>query len=781
MTLKTILAACCCALIVGSAVAKSSDAAFTAPDASNLVPAVTIERSVHLRENQEYLTRDVAFPGRWNDDGQHYVYRKTVAGGFAFVSYDPATGTKAPAFDQAALAQGLGKALGSKVDPWRLPFDTFHFVDGGHAIAFEMDEHRWRCGLASDACAAKPSTSSGEVRDLDSGVVRDLKVPVDNHPRQSPDGRWEAHVQAYNLAIRPIGGAWQLYSNDGSAADFYDPESIHWSPDSRKLVAYRVTPGYRRIVYKVQSSPTDQLQPKLIAQLYPKPGDAVDIERPVLFHVDEAKAIQVATTLFPNPYDMQYLAWRKDSASFSFVYEQRGHQLARVISVDAVTGTAHAAISETAKTFINEGRRFLWQNDDGNQLIWMSERSGWNQLYLFDGKSGAVLQPITKGPWVVREVLAVDPAARQIYFLASGMDPAEDPYFQHFYRIDFDGSHLTALAPEQAYHDVALAPDLKTFVDTYSRVDLPPIAELRRSSDGKVIATLEHADISRLLDAGFKAPDPFVAKGRDGHTDIYGLIVKPHNFDPSRHYPVIENIYAGPHDSFVPKTWWPFGYHAGGDKVIGMQSLADLGFVVVQIDGMGTLNRSKAFHDVAWKNLADAGFPDRIRWHQAAAARFPWYDISHGVGIYGGSAGGQDTLSGLLFHSDFYTVGVAFAGCYDNRMDKISWNEQWMGWPVDASYAASSDVTNASRLKGKLLMIVGEQDENVDPSSTLQVVNALINAGKLFEMLMVPNGEHSVGRSTGPIDYLQRKEFEFFLHNLAGKQTPDWNALPAAS
>jgi dipeptidyl aminopeptidase/acylaminoacyl peptidase len=307
------------------------------------------------------------------------------------------------------------------------------------------------------------------------------------------------------------------------------------------------------------------------------------------------------------------------------------------------------------------------------------------------------------------------------------------------------------------------------------------VSLLRRTRDGAVLATIERADVSRLLAAGFRAPEPFVAKGRDGRTDIWGLIVKPRDFDPSRRYPVIENIYAGPHDSFVPKTWWPFGYHSGGDKVIGMQSLADLGFVVVQIDGMGTLNRSKAFHDVAWKNLADAGFPDRILWHKAAAARFPWYDVAHGVGIYGGSAGGQETLLGLLYHPDFYTVGVAFAGCYDNRMDKISWNEQWLGWPVDASYAAASGVDNAWRLRGKLLMIVGEQDENVDPSSTLQVANALIKAGKTFQMLVVPNGEHSVGRSTGPIDYLQREEFDFFLRHLAGLQTPDWNAPPAGS
>ena len=227
----------------------------------------------------------------------------------------------------------------------------------------------------------------------------------------------------------------------------------------------------------------------------------------------------------------------------------------------------------------------------------------------------------------------------------------------------------------------------------------------------------------------------------------------------------------------MPKSFWPFGYHSGGDKVIGMQALADIGFIVVQMDGMGTANRSKAFHDVAWKNLGDSGFPDRILWHKAAAAKFDWYDIEGGVGIYGASAGGQSALGALLFHPDFYTVGVAYAGCFDNRMDKISWNEQWMGWPVDQSYARASGVENAERLQGDLFIIFGEQDTNVDPSSSLQVVDALIKAGKDFDLLEVPGAGHAVGRSTGPIRYVQRRQFDFFVEHLLGGDTPQWNGL----
>ena len=274
----------------------------------------------------------------------------------------------------------------------------------------------------------------------------------------------------------------------------------------------------------------------------------------------------------------------------------------------------------------------------------------------------------------------------------------------------------------------------------------------------------------------------FTAKARDGKTDIWGVIVRPTNFDPARKYPVIENIYAGPHGSFVPKTFWPFGAHSSGDKVIGMQALAELGFIVVQMDGMGTFNRSKAFHDVAWKNVGDAGFPDRILWHKAVAAKYPWYDATR-VGIYGGSAGGQNSTGALLFHPDFYKVAVSYNGCHDNRMDKIGWNERWMGWPIDESLCRSSNVDNAWRLQGKLLLVQGELDQNVDPASTMQVVNALIKANKMFDLLVIPSGEHGAGRTNGPVEYGSRKQYDYFVRHLHGVEPPDWNRTlkPATS
>jgi hypothetical protein len=383
-----------------------------------------------------------------------------------------------------------------------------------------------------------------------------------------------------------------------------------------------------------------------------------------------------------------------------------------------------------------------------------------------------VKNQITRGNWVVRAVQHVDPAKRLIWFSAGGMYPGKDPYFANYYRINFDGSGLTRLTEADANHAAAFTSDLKYYVDTYSRTDTPPVMELRRTDDNTLVSTLERGDITELMRAGWKAPEVFVAKGRDGTTDIWGIIIRPGGFDPARKYPVIENIYAGPQGSFVPKSF--FAYNQ-------MQSQAELGFIVVQIDGMGTSNRSKAFHDVAWKNLGDAGFPDRILWHKAVAARYPFYDITR-VGIYGGSAGGQNALGGLLFHSEFYKAGIAYAGCHDNRMDKIWWNEQWMGWPVGPQYSASSNVDNAHRLQGELLLVVGELDTNVDPSSTMQVVNQLIKHNKNFDLLVIPGANHPAGRGNDPTaSYGDHKRFDFFVRHLLRVTPPPWNRTSAVS
>ena len=590
-----------------------------------------------------------------------------------------------------------------------------------------------------------------------------------------------AFIRDANIYVRPADNASDpgvAMTRSGTAERPFTLNAVSWSPDSKKIAATRtVTPGDRRMVRYVESSPADQVQPKTFERQYAKPGDALDKQERVLVDVESRRETVVDAALFSNPYSLSPIQWRRDSRAFTFEYNQRGHQVLRLIEVNASTGSARALIDETSDTFIDYrraagtlgdgGRTYRLDMNDGAEIIWMSSRDGWAHLYLHDGLTGRVKNQITKGNWVVRSVVRVDEAERQIYFTVGGVNPKQDPYFAHGYRINFDGTGMMPLTDADGYHTLSFSPDSRYYVDSWSRVDLAPVSQLRRASDGHVVLELERGDLTALTKAGWRAPESFTAKGRDGTTDIWGVIIRPTNFDPARRYPVIENIYAGPHGSFVPKTFSAYST---------MQALAELGFIVVQIDGMGTSNRSKAFHDVAWKNLQDAGFPDRILWHQAVAKRYPSYDISR-VGIYGGSAGGQNSLAALLFHGDFYDAAVSFAGCHDNRMDKIWWNEQWMGWPIGPQYEASSNVVHAGKLQGKLLLVVGELDTNVDPSSTMQVVNALIKANKYFDLLVMPGEDHPAGRRGPSAPYGDKKLWDFFVTHLIGSPTPDWNAI----
>lgn len=734
------------------------------------------EHSLTLRERTMYLTDHVADIPVWAGDGSRFHYRRTAADGFEFVTYDVATASHRPAFDHARLARALAAVAGGAARADRLPFDSFTPDADGTGIRLRIDGDGYACSLAAYTCSRSPASP---LRPNMYGVLRDLRVPADNRPRRSPDGRLEALVVEENVVVRSVADGRTLFrTHDGTPGYFYDPESLVWAPDSARVALYRVKPGFAREVYRVQSSPPDGGRPRLITQLYPTVGDRLDKDEPVIIDVAARRAVTVADTLFANPYQLSPLAWRADGKSLSFTYNQRGHAVYRLVEVDAASGAARAVVTETADTIVYAPR--LQHHDIGNrgrEIVWMSERDGWNHLYMVDARSGRLRQ-LTRGDWVVRSIVDVDETRRRIVFAANGRAGGSDPYFQHYYVVDFDGRNLRALTTADAYHDVRLSPDKRLYVDLYSRVDAPPVMELRRVDDGARVAEVDRGDISRLLAAGWKAPETFVAKARDGKTDIHGLIVRPRDFDPAKSYPVIENIYGAGFDQFVPKKFWPFGLHAGGDEVVGMQAQADLGFIVVQIDGMGTLHRSKAFHDVTWQNVGEAGAPDRILWHKAAAARYRWYDATR-VGLYGGSLGGQNALGGLLFFPEFYKAAVAYNGCHDNRLDKPSWNELWLGWPAGEAYDRSSNVVNAHRLQGDLLLVSGELDMNVDPAVSMQVADALIRAGKDFEQMVVPNGGHGAGRSTEPLEYLQRRQFDFFVRKLRGETTPDWNR-PAA-
>jgi dipeptidyl aminopeptidase/acylaminoacyl peptidase len=723
------------------------------------------ERASSLREKTQFLALNVVDRAGWIEKTSRFWYRKTVKGGYEFDIMDAQSLVKKPAFDHQKLATSLSAASGEDYSPLNLPFMVLTFVDNEKAIEFVAGEYRWRYNLADYSCE---KIGPAFRRQGESPFAPRPAPPQE--PKASPDGKYEAFIRNFNVWLRSRENKEEFaLSYDGSEGNYYVLQSIRWSPDSKKLAAYRIRPGYNRIIQYVESSPTDQLQPKYHKMEYNKPGDALDVEQPVLFNLDTKKQVNVDNSIFPNPFSFSPPVWWKDSRGFTFEYNQRGHQVYRIIEVDAATGNPRAIISEEPETFFSyRYNKYRHDVQDGNEIIWMSERHGWGHLYLYDGASGTVKNQITKGDWVVRGVDKVDEKARQIWFQASGMYPGKDPYLIHYYRINFDGSGLTPLTEGDGDHSVIFSTDMKYYFDTWSRVDLPPLSELRLTEDRKLLKEVERADIQPLLEAGWHAPEVFTSIARDGKTDIWGIIIRPMNFNPERKYSVIEYIYAGPHGSFVPKSF--SAYHQ-------MQSVAELGFIVVQIDGMGTNNRSKAFHDVCWKNIGDAGFPDRILWHQAAAAKYPYYDISR-VGIYGGSAGGQNSTGALLFHPEFYKVAVSFAGCHDNRMDKIWWNEQWMGWPVGPEYSASSNVDNAYRLQGKLLLVVGELDTNVDPASTLQVVDALIKANKDFDLLVMPGLGHGAGRRENA-EYGDRKRNDFFVRNLLGIEPPDWNKVEA--
>ena len=724
------------------------------------------ERANSLRAKFQSLAADVAERPNWIGKTPRFWYRKSVKGGSEFVLVDAAKAVKKPAFDHARLAAALSEATKEKYTAVTLPFQAVIFSDEDKTVEFVVGENRWKCDLQKYVCVKAGQAAPRPQRGMGGGGGLGQGGPpaqaASPEAKTSPDGKWEAYIKNYNVYLRTKDKKEDYaLSLDGSEGNYYVYRSILWSPDSKKLIATRLKPGYHRMIQYIESSPADQLQPKYSTMEYAKPGDALDLDQPVLFLVETKKQVPIDNALFPNPYDLSTFAWRKDSRSFTFEYNQRGHQVYRVIDVEAATGKPWTLISEEYKTFFcYSGKKYRFDAADGREIVWMSERDGWNHLYLYDGRTGEVKNQITKGEWVVRAVDKVDEQKRQIWFQASGMIPGKDPYFIHYCRVNFDGTGLVRLTEGDGTHTVTYSPDMAYYVDTWSRVDQPPVAELHRASDGKTLLPLETADIQELVKAGWRAPEVFTAVARDGKTDIWGIIFRPLQFEPAKKYPVIEYIYAGPQGSFVPKA---FSAHNS------MQSLAELGFIVAQVDGMGTSNRSKAFHDVCWQNLGDAGFPDRILWHKAIAAKYPYYDISR-VGIYGNSAGGQNALGGLLFHPEFYKAAFSSCGCHDNRMDKIWWNEQWMGWPLSEAYAASSNVDNAYRLQGKLLLVVGEMDKNVDPASTYQVVNALIKANKTFDLLVIPGGGHGSGGAYG-----DRKRNDFFVHNLLGVDPPDWN------
>lgn len=582
------------------------------------------------------------------------------------------------------------------------------------------------------------------------------------NPNLSPDEQWIASIKDDNVYLRPVasdGLAFAL-SDDGSKHHAY--RHIHWSPDSKTLIAWRVKPGAQKEVHLIESSPQGGGRARLRSRPYCLPGDEIARYELNLFDVASQRQTKPVVDEFEHEWVRPQIGWLTDQRHFVWSQADRGHQRFRIFQVDVQSGEVQTLVDEKSDTFIWTAHMEMLDLKLVNlltttdEIIYVSERDGWRHLYLVDALAGGIKNQITQGDFVVRGIDFIDEEKREIWFHAGGLNPGQDPYFLHYYRINFDGTELVALTEGNGHHQVEFSPDRRFLIDRWSRVDAPPMHALRRVSDGKLVCHLEAADSTELQASGWQTPEVFVAKARDGQTDIWGIVCRPRNFNPAKKYPVIENVYAGPHGAYVPKSFSSRRMFA---------TLTDLGFVVVQLDAMGTAFRSKAFHDLCWKNLKDAGFEDRILWHKAVSAKYPWYDISR-VGIYGTSAGGQNAAGAVLFHSEFYDAAVANCGCHDNRMDKASWNEQWMGYPVGPQYAASSNIDNASKLGGKLFLIVGEADTNVPPESTLRFVDSLIRADKDFEMLVCPGENHG---TRGPArDYVERRQQEFFVRHLQG-------------
>jgi dipeptidyl aminopeptidase/acylaminoacyl peptidase len=746
-----------------------------------VVSASAAEGAPQQSQRGRAQERDRVYKSRvtphWFQNNARFWYRNNLPGGAQeFILVNPESGSRTPAFEHAKLAAALSKAAGHtpyKAD--RLPFTAIQFTDEAKSMLFKIENITWKCDLTSYECSKTEEKfdSASEPDDASSGPSRRRARDADSSDRtseRSPDGKWTAFVKDHNLFVRAQDDARELQlSQDGKEGLAYGRPA--WSPDSKTLVAFRIEPGERKEVYLVESSPGGGGRAKLQTRPYALPGDTFTTYGINLFDVASQKQIQPEVDRFEHEWLRPRLRWMKDGRHFMYQQTDRGHQRLRVIEVDSHTGKTRNIIDEKSETFIwtahieNLSLTLVNWLDKTDEIIYVSERDGWRHLYLVDSKEGCVKTQITKGDYVVRGIERIDEDQRQIWFRASGRNSSQDPYFVHYYRVNFDGTGLTALTEGDGSHTIEFSPDRKYFIDTWSRVDFPPVNELRRSSDGQLVCKLEQADISELKTSGWEAPEVLVAKARDGKTDIWGIICRPRDFDPKKKYPVIEQIYAGPQGSFVPKTF---------SSSRRFSSLTDLGFIVVQMDGMGTANRSKAFHDVCWKNLKDAGFPDRILWHKAAAAKYPQYDISR-VGIYGHSAGGQNAAGALLFHPDFYKVGVASCGCHDNRMDKASWNEQWMGYPVGPHYSECSNIDNAHRLRGKLLLMVGELDTNVPPESTLRFADALVKANKDFDLIVIPGLGHAIGA------YGERRRQDFFVRHLLGVEPPDRNGGSAAS
>ncbi len=738
----------------------------------------------------------------WIAGSDRFWYHRAGRDGTTFMLVDPAAGRSEPAFDHVRLAATLSQAAGAHYLHTALPFETFAFVHDEHAIQFDAAGKQWTCDLTTYDCVP------GAIEEQPKTEVR------------SPDGRWAAFVRDDNLFVRAIAtGTERQITTDGTQYNAYAAlpgsslsavtdrvigkpatPALQWSPDSTRFVTYRLDERKVRDMYLLQSVPTDSRgtpHPTLHPYRYPLVGDAhlplahlvvVDAEPG---GVTPLKVEPLATMTRTTPFEQRNVWWSSDSTRVFAISQRRGHRSVALQIADAATGTSGTILEEDGPSHVYPhhvpmANTNVHEVGTGEAVTWWSQRSGWGHLALYDVATGTMKAQLTSGAWTVRDTLRVDAEHGWLSFTAGGREEGRDPYYRHLYRCALDGTNLALLTPEDADHNITFSPSGAYFVDTYSRVDLPPVSVLRKA-DGTLVATLEEADISALTEMGWRFPERFTVKARDGVTDLYGCCFRPTNYDSTRRYPVLDSIYPGPQTIHTPKAFG--GRESGGRNFWQDQALAELGFIVVTIDGMGTPYRSKAFVDVAYgKNFGEAGgLEDHIVGLKQLAARDPSLDLDR-VGIYGHSGGGFASAHALLGFPDFYKVAVSSAGNHNQMGYLAGWGERYIGMPEGDNYAGQINASLAKNLKGKLLLIHGELDDNVHPSLTMQLVDALIAANKDFDLLIIPFTNHGFFDLRWGLDgaerfvplshpYFVRRRWDYFVTHLRGATPPTGYAI----
>lgn len=718
----------------------------------------------------------------WLPDDRFW-YRNVTADGTEFVLVDAARRTRGPAFDHAKLAAALSSAAGTTYNASHLPFTEFDLGADGKTLSFNVKARRWTCDLQAGRCTGEGSPDAVPGGKRGTGASRSVAA---RNQALSPDKRRAAFIRDWNLWVRDVATGQEKQVTTDGVKDFgyatdnagwirSDRPILLWSPDSKKIATFQQDQRGVGEMYLVE---TKVGHPTLQAWKYPLPGDEVvtTIQR-VIIDVDGPAVVRLK--MAPDQHrsslcdhiackgsEWADVEWSQDANHLAFVSTSRDHKLEQLRIADAATGAVRDVLEETVSTFFESGDgRVNWRYlPASNEVIWFSERDNWGHLYLYDLETGRLKHQITAGEWSVSQLLSVDEKNRTLCFLAVGREKGRDPYFSQFYRIGFDGNNLALLTPEDGSHSVWVSPSGHFFVDSYSKPDIPPVAVLR-DADGKLVLTLEKADISRLLATGWKPPVPFTVKARDGTTDLYGLMFKPTNFDPNRKYPIVNHIYPGPQGGSVGSRSFSA---SRGDT----QALAELGFIVVEIDGMGNPTRSKKFHEAYYGNLGDNTLPDQVSGMRQLAQRYPWIDLDR-AGIYGHSGGGYAAAGAMFRYPDFFKVGISEAGNHDNREYEDDWAEKWQGLLERKSdgttnYDDQANQTVAKNLKGRLLLAHGTMDNNVPPYNTLLVVNELIKANKDFDLIMLPNRGHGFGNEP----YMVRRRWDYFVRYLLGAEPP---------